>query len=81
MMKLQCLILILAACSSAGAAAPTADPEKSASEMITPAAQRGIDQGLQWLSSRQNDDGSFGAGAVARIDQHLSEQVNVDSSG
>jgi len=63
MMKLQCLILILAACSSAGAAAPTADPEKSASEMITPAAQRGIDQGLQWLSSRQNDDGSFGAGA------------------
>ena len=31
--------------------------------MINPAAQRAIDQGLQWLASRQNDDGSFGLGA------------------
>ncbi len=28
-----------------------------------PAAQKGIDQGLQWLASRQNNDGSFGLGA------------------
>ena len=44
------------------AAAQTADPEKTAAEMINPAAQRAIDQGLQWLASRQNDDGSFGLG-------------------
>ena len=30
--------------------------------MINPAAQKAIDQGLQWLASRQNDDGSFGLG-------------------
>jgi hypothetical protein len=29
--------------------------------MITPAARRAIDRGLEWLASRQNDDGSFGA--------------------
>ncbi len=44
------------------AAAQTADPEKTAAEMINPAAQRAIDQGLQWLASRQNGDGSFGLG-------------------
>ncbi|MEI8371755.1 MAG: prenyltransferase/squalene oxidase repeat-containing protein [Planctomycetota bacterium] len=44
------------------ASAQTADPEKTAAEMINPAAQRAIDQGLQWLSSRQNDDGGFGQG-------------------
>ena len=31
--------------------------------MINPPAQKGIDQGLQWLASRQNNDGSFGLGA------------------
>ena len=31
--------------------------------MVTAAAQRTIDKGLGWLQSRQNDDGSFGAGA------------------
>jgi len=45
------------------AAAQTADPEKTAAEMINPAAQRAIDQGLQWLASRQNEDGGFGLGA------------------
>ena len=44
------------------AAAQTADPEKTAAEMIKPAAQKAIDQGLQWLASRQNDDGGFGLG-------------------
>ncbi len=42
----------------------TADPEKSAAEMITPASQQAIDRGLEWLASRQNDDGGFGSGAV-----------------
>jgi len=45
------------------AAAQTIDPEKTAAEMINPAVQRAIDQGLQWLASRQNDDGGFGLGA------------------
>ena len=53
------LLLLLAS----PAAAQTADPEKTAAEMINPAAQRAIDQGLQWLASRQNDDGGFGLGA------------------
>ena len=38
-------------------------PEKQAVQMITPAAQRSIDNGLHWLASRQNEDGSFGSGA------------------
>ena len=44
-------------------AAQTADPEKTAAEMIDRAAQQAIDRGRQWLASRQNDDGSFGLGA------------------
>jgi hypothetical protein len=31
--------------------------------MIDPAARGAINRGLQWLASRQNDDGSFGLGA------------------
>ena len=52
------LLLLLAV----PAAAQTADPEKTAAEMINPAARKAIDQGLQWLAGRQNDDGSFGLG-------------------
>src|SRR5208337_3867248 len=44
------------------ATAQTADPEKTAAEMINPAARKAIDRGLEWLASRQNDDGSFGLG-------------------
>jgi hypothetical protein len=40
----------------------TAVPQKAVVEMITPAAQRAIDRGLQWLASRQNEDGGFGLG-------------------
>ena len=58
--KWACLFLLLLAGS---ASAQTADPEKTAAEMINPAAQKAIDQGLQWLAGRQNDDGSFGLGA------------------
>ena len=57
--SMSLLLLLLFA---APAAAQTADPEKTAAAMITPAAQRAIDQGLQWLASRQNDDGGFGLG-------------------
>ena len=46
----------------APAVADTADAEKTAEKMLTPATQKAIDQGLQWLASRQNDDGSFGLG-------------------
>ena len=56
-------VLRLSPASAPAVAAQTADPEKTAAEMINPAAQRAIDQGLQWLASRQNDDGSFGLGA------------------
>lgn len=52
------LLLLLAG----PAVAQTADAEKTAREMINPAAQKAIDQGLPWLASRQNDDGSFGLG-------------------
>lgn len=56
-------LAMLLACLPSVAAAQKADPEKSSAEMVTAAAQRAIDKGLGWLASRQNDDGSFGAGA------------------
>jgi hypothetical protein len=43
-------------------AAEKTDAEKSAGQMITPAAELAIDKGLAWLAERQNDDGSFGTG-------------------
>ncbi|MGO9114938.1 MAG: prenyltransferase/squalene oxidase repeat-containing protein [Thermoguttaceae bacterium] len=60
MMNQSVFLLLLVLASPA--AAQTADPEKTAAEMINPAAQRAIDLGLQWLASRQNGDGSFGLG-------------------
>jgi hypothetical protein len=42
------------------------DPEKSAAEMVTPAAQKAIDRGLAFLASRQHEDGSFGSGGYSR---------------
>jgi len=39
------------------------DPEKSAVELITPAAERAIERGLKWLADRQHEDGSFGSAA------------------
>ena len=44
------------------AAGQEADPEKTAAELITPAADRAIERGLEFLASRQHDDGSFGSG-------------------
>jgi hypothetical protein len=39
------------------------NPEHSAAAMLTPAADRAVDQGLAFLASRQQNDGSFGSGA------------------
>jgi hypothetical protein len=63
-------IAILTACAlgcifgiaAARAAAEEKDAEKQGSQLFTPAAQRSVEKGLSWLASRQNDDGSFGAG-------------------
>jgi hypothetical protein len=55
------VFVLFAAATARGAGA--SDPEKTAAEMITPAAQRSIDAGLRWLAGRQNDDGGFGQGA------------------
>jgi len=46
-----------------GVAAEEANPEKSATELITPAADRAIERGMEFLASRQHDDGSFGSGS------------------
>ena len=43
-----------------------ADPEKTAVDLITPAAARAIDRGLALLASRQDDDGAFGSGGYSR---------------
>lgn len=42
------------------------DPEKTGAELITPAAARAIDRGLNLLASRQDEDGSFGSGGYSR---------------
>lgn len=42
------------------------DPEKTAAELITPAATRAIERGLNLLSTRQDDDGSFRSGGYSR---------------
>jgi hypothetical protein len=48
------------------AAFAAADPEESAVELITPAAQKAIDLGLAFLARQQHDDGSFGSGGYSR---------------
>ncbi len=62
-----CLLLLvpafLSACPSRKARAQELDPEKTAAELITPAADRAIERGLEFLASRQHDDGSFGSGS------------------
>jgi prenyltransferase beta subunit len=61
--RMQITFAIPLACILAcPAAAQCADAEKTSTDMINAAARRAIDQGLQWLASRQNDDGSFGLG-------------------
>lgn len=47
-------------------AAPSSDHERTAGELIKPAAQQAIDKGLAWLASRQIDDGSFKSSGFGR---------------
>ena len=54
---------LLPAVSPATAAAQQDDPERMAANMITPATDRAIEQGLAFLASGQHDDGSFGSGS------------------
>lgn len=42
------------------------DPEKSAAELITPAATRAVERGLNLLASRQDEEGSFRSGGYSR---------------
>jgi prenyltransferase beta subunit len=42
------------------------DPEKSAVELITPPTARAIERGLNLLSTRQDEDGSFRSGGYSR---------------
>ena len=38
------------------------NPEKTAAEMVTPAAEKAIQDGLAYLAAHQQEDGSFGTG-------------------
>jgi prenyltransferase beta subunit len=58
---LVCCVSLLVFCS--GAAAQEDDPEKTASKMVTPAADEAIEKGLLWLADNQHDNGSFGSAA------------------
>jgi prenyltransferase beta subunit len=51
---------------SRGALAQQRDPEKSAVEMVTPAAARAIERGLNLLATRQDEDGSYRSGGYSR---------------
>ena len=55
-------LLVLLVCSAATAQPPS--PEKTAAELITPAAERAIERGLKFLVAHQHDDGSFGSGSL-----------------
>jgi len=46
--------------------AQEADPEKTAAELVTPAAQKAIERSLAFLTERQHDDGGFGSGGYSR---------------
>jgi hypothetical protein len=43
-------------------AADASSPERTATQMITPAVDRAVTRALAWLGRRQHDDGSFGTG-------------------
>ncbi|HUY87629.1 MAG TPA: prenyltransferase/squalene oxidase repeat-containing protein [Pirellulales bacterium] len=60
------LLLVALAAAAVPASLSAADPEAAAAELITPAAQKAIDQGLAFLARRQNDDGSFASSDYGR---------------
>jgi len=57
-----CCTAVLLGCLLFPAAAAEKDPERTSAQMITPAADRAIQRGLDYLAKQQNDDGSFGTG-------------------
>src|SRR4051812_2855160 len=61
---LACLVSVCV--PSAGSAAPKIPRtiETSGIDFVTPQAQQSIDRGLAYLSTLQNEDGSFGSGTV-----------------
>ena len=63
---LAALLLMTCALCSRMASADAGDPEKSAVELITPAATRAVERGLKFLAARQDEDGSFGSGGYSR---------------
>lgn len=56
----------LLAAPGRSARAQPKDPEKTAAELITPATVRAIERGLNLLSTRQDEDGSFRSGGYSR---------------
>ena len=56
-------VVVLAPVFAHLAVAQEETPETMAAEMVTPAAQQAIEQGLAALAHRQHDDGSFGSGS------------------
>jgi hypothetical protein len=63
MHRVYCLAIVLF-CLGSTAPAAEKDLETSAARLITPAAERSIQRGLQWLAAQQYDDGGFGAGPL-----------------
>jgi hypothetical protein len=59
--SLPLAVVVLALLSSPGLA-QNPDPERTAGQMVTPAAEKSIDQGLAYLAAHQQDDGAFGTG-------------------
>jgi hypothetical protein len=42
------------------------DPEKTAVDLLTPAAAAAVDRGLTWLAGQQDSEGAFGSGGIGR---------------
>lgn len=53
-------------CAGSNALAQQRDPEKTAVELINPAAAKAIERGLSLLASRQDEEGSFRSGGYSR---------------
>ncbi|MBX7168442.1 MAG: terpene cyclase/mutase family protein [Pirellulales bacterium] len=60
------LVVLLCGAVPQGLVADDENPETGARELLSPAAQEAIDRGLDFLASRQLEDGSFGAGGYSR---------------
>jgi hypothetical protein len=56
------LVILFLLFLSTPAITQVAKANEKAAGMINPGTQKAIDRGLQWLASRQNDDGEFGRG-------------------